>query len=78
MASFVIPVCRTWLPLRLPDTRGGFADETDRLSDGAGEHLRKVAKARPGDLRFRPLPHIASGYEHARPTMTSWEVFNEG
>jgi hypothetical protein len=22
--------------------------------------------------------HIAFGYEHARPTMTSWEVFNEG
>jgi hypothetical protein len=22
--------------------------------------------------------HIAFGYEHARTTMTSWEVFNEG
>jgi transglutaminase-like putative cysteine protease len=22
--------------------------------------------------------HIAFGYEHARPTMTAWEVFNEG
>jgi transglutaminase-like putative cysteine protease len=22
--------------------------------------------------------HLAFGYEHARPTMTSWEAFNEG
>jgi transglutaminase-like putative cysteine protease len=40
-------------------------------------------KSAPGWARVQSIcdfvhRHIAFGYEHARPTMTSWEVFNEG
>jgi len=40
-------------------------------------------KSAPGWSRVQTIcdfvhRHIEFGYEHARPTMTSWEVFNEG
>src|ERR1700730_12690402 len=42
-----------------------------------------LTKSPPGWARVQAIcdfvhHHIAFGYEHARPTMTSWEVFNEG
>src|ERR1700731_3808108 len=54
--------------------------ETDRLSDVAWNLFEKSP---PGWARVQAICafvhcHIAFGYEHARPTMTSWEVFNEG
>ena len=54
--------------------------ETDRLSEAAWSLFQKSA---PGWARVQTIcdfvhRHIAFGYEHARPTMTSWEVFNEG
>jgi transglutaminase-like putative cysteine protease len=54
--------------------------ETDRLSDVAWNLFEKSP---PGWARVQAIcdfahRHIAFGYEHARPTMTSWEVFNEG
>src|SRR6267378_1030618 len=54
--------------------------EADRLSDVA---WKMVEKTTPGWGRVQAIGdfvhnHIAFGYEHARPTMTAWEVFNEG
>src|SRR6202047_3100791 len=54
--------------------------ETDRLSDIAWKLFEKTP---PGWPRVQAIcdfvhNHIAFGYEHARPTMTAWEVFNEG
>ena len=54
--------------------------ETDRLSEVAWSLFEKSP---PGWARVQAIcdfvhRHIAFGYEHARPTMTSWEVFNEG
>jgi len=54
--------------------------ETDRLSDIAWKLFEKTT---PGWARVQAIcdfvhHHIAFGYEHARPTMTAWEVFNEG
>jgi transglutaminase-like putative cysteine protease len=54
--------------------------ETDRLSEVAWSLFRKSA---PGWSRVQTIcdfvhRRIECGYEHARPTMTSWEVFNEG
>ncbi|MCK1359137.1 transglutaminase family protein [Bradyrhizobium sp. 199] len=53
--------------------------ETDRLSDIAWKLFEKTA---PGWPRVQAIcdfvhDHIAFGYEHARATMTAWEVFNE-
>ena len=53
--------------------------ETDRLSDIAWKLFEKTT---PGWARVQAIcdfvhNHIAFGYEHARPTMTAWEVFNE-
>ncbi|MFB6451555.1 transglutaminase-like domain-containing protein [Bradyrhizobium tunisiense] len=53
--------------------------ETDRLSDIAWKLFEKAA---PGWPRVQAIcdfvhHHIAFGYEHARATMTAWEVFNE-
>ncbi len=53
--------------------------ETQRLSDVAWNLFEKSP---PGWARVQAIcdfvhRHIAFGYEHARPTMTSWEVFNE-
>jgi len=52
----------------------------DRLSDAAWKLFEHTTPGWPrgaGDLRFR-AHHIASGYAHARATMTAWEAFNEG
>jgi transglutaminase-like putative cysteine protease len=54
--------------------------ETDRLSDIA---WRLFERSPLGWGRVQAIcdyvhNHIAFGYEHARPTMTAWEVFNEG
>ena len=54
--------------------------ETDRPSDVAWSLFQKSA---PGWARVQSIcnfvhSHITSGYEHARPTMTTWKVFNEG
>ena len=54
--------------------------ETDRLSEVAWSLFEKSA---PGWGRVQTIcdfvhRHIAFGYEHARSTMTSWDVFNEG
>ena len=54
--------------------------ETDRLSEVAWNLFEKSP---PGWARVQAIcdfvhRHIAFGYEHARATMTSWEVFNEG
>jgi transglutaminase-like putative cysteine protease len=54
--------------------------ETDRLSDIAWRLFENTA---PGWARVQAIcdfvhGHIAFGYEHARATMTAWEVFNEG
>jgi transglutaminase-like putative cysteine protease len=54
--------------------------ETDRLSDLAWKLFEKTT---PGWARVQAIcdfvhNHIAFGYEHARATMTAWEVFNEG
>ena len=54
--------------------------ETDRLSEAAWSLFQKSV---PGWARVQTIcdfvhGHIAFGYEHARSTMTSWEVFNEG
>jgi transglutaminase-like putative cysteine protease len=53
--------------------------ETDRLSDVAWKLFEKTP---PGWARVQAIcdfvhNQIAFGYEHARPTMTAWEVFNE-
>ena len=53
--------------------------ETDRLSDIAWKLFDKTA---PGWSRVQAIcdfvhDHIAFGYEHARATMTAWEVFHE-
>ena len=53
--------------------------ETDRLSEAAWDLFGKSPTGwatRPGDLRLCPW-HIPFGYEHARPTKTAWEAFNE-
>jgi transglutaminase-like putative cysteine protease len=54
--------------------------ETDRLSDVAWKMFEKTT---PGWARVQAIcdfvhNRIAFGYEHARATMTAWEVFNEG
>ena len=54
--------------------------ETDRLSDIAWKLFENTP---PGWARVRSIcdfvhSHIAFGYEHARPTMTAFEAFNEG
>ena len=54
--------------------------ETDRLSDVAWKLFEKTA---PGWARVQAIcdfvhHHIAFGYEHARPTMTAREVYDEG
>src|SRR3984893_4551354 len=54
--------------------------ETDRLSDIAWKLFEKTT---PGWGRVQAIcdfvhGHIAFGYEHARPTMTAWQVFDEG
>jgi hypothetical protein len=54
--------------------------ETDRLSDFAWKLFEKTT---PGWARVQAIcdfvhNHVAFGYEHARATMTAWEVFNEG
>jgi transglutaminase-like putative cysteine protease len=54
--------------------------ETDRLSEAA---WKLFEKSQPGWARVQAIcdfvhRHIAFGYEHARATMTAWEVFNEG
>jgi transglutaminase-like putative cysteine protease len=54
--------------------------ETDRLSDDA---WRLFENTTPGWPRVQAIcdfvhTHIAFGYQHARATMTAWEVFNEG
>lgn len=54
--------------------------ETDRLSEIAWNLFGNV---RPGWTRVQAIcdfvhNHIVFGYEHARATMTAWEVFNEG
>jgi transglutaminase-like putative cysteine protease len=54
--------------------------ETDRLSDDAWKLFENTT---PGWPRVQAIcdfvhTHIAFGYEHARATMTAWEVFNEG
>ncbi|AWL97858.1 MULTISPECIES: transglutaminase-like domain-containing protein [Bradyrhizobium] len=54
--------------------------ETDRLSDIAWKLFENVA---PGWSRVQAIcdfvhNHIAFGYQHARATMTAWDVFNEG
>jgi transglutaminase-like putative cysteine protease len=54
--------------------------ETDRLSEVAWNLFEKSP---PGWKRVQAIcdfvhRHIALGYEHARATMTSWEVFNDG
>ncbi len=53
--------------------------ETDRLTEAA---WRLFDKSPPGWARVQAIcdfvhRHIAFGYEHARATMTAWEVFNE-
>ena len=53
--------------------------ETDRLSDIAWQLFERTA---PGWARVQAIcdfvhHRIAFGYEHARATMTAWEVFNE-
>ena len=53
--------------------------ETDRLSEAA---WKLFERAPPGWARVQAIcdfvhRHIAFGYEHARATMTAWEVFNE-
>src|SRR6185295_3455340 len=53
--------------------------ETDRLSDIA---WRLFEKSPPGWARVQAIcdyvhGHIAFGYQHARPTKTAWEAFNE-
>ena len=54
--------------------------DTHRLSKVAWSLFEKSA---PGWARVQTIcdfvhGHIAFGYEHARSTVTSWEVFNEG
>jgi transglutaminase-like putative cysteine protease len=54
--------------------------ETERLSEVAWNLFEKSP---PGWARVQAIcdfvhRHIAFGYEHARATMTAWEVFNEG
>jgi len=54
--------------------------EAERLSEVAWNLFEKSP---PGWARVQAIcdfvhRHIAFGYEHARATMTSWEVFNEG
>jgi transglutaminase-like putative cysteine protease len=54
--------------------------ETDRLSETAWQLFQNTP---PGWARVQAIcdfvhRHIAFGYEHARATMTAWEVYNEG
>jgi transglutaminase-like putative cysteine protease len=54
--------------------------ETDRLTDTAWKLFEKT---KPGWARVQAIcdfvhNHITFGYEHARPTMTAFEVFTEG
>ena len=54
--------------------------ETDRLSEVAWKLFEKT---KPGWERVQAIcdfvhHHIAFGYEHARPTMTAFDVFTEG
>jgi hypothetical protein len=54
--------------------------ETDRLSEIAWKLFEQTP---PGWARVQAIcdfvhRHISFGYEHARATMTAWEVFNEG
>jgi transglutaminase-like putative cysteine protease len=54
--------------------------ETDRLSETAWQLFQHTP---PGWARVQAIcdfvhRHIAFGYEHARATMTAWEVYNEG
>jgi transglutaminase-like putative cysteine protease len=54
--------------------------ETDRLSEVAWQLFQNTP---PGWARVQAIcdfvhRHIAFGYEHARATMTAWEVYNEG
>ena len=53
--------------------------ETDRLSEAAWDLF---GNSPPGWERVQAIcdfvhDHIAFGYEHARPTKTAWDVFNE-
>jgi transglutaminase-like putative cysteine protease len=54
--------------------------ETDRLSEIAWNLFQNSP---PGWARVQTIcdfvpRHITFGYEHARPTMTAWDVYNEG
>ncbi|TMJ36601.1 MAG: transglutaminase family protein, partial [Alphaproteobacteria bacterium] len=54
--------------------------ETDRLTEVA---WKLFEKSPPGWPRVQAIcdfvhHHIAFGYEHARPTMTAFDVYNEG
>jgi transglutaminase-like putative cysteine protease len=54
--------------------------ETDRLADIAWQRFGQTP---PGWTRVQAIcdfvhNHITFGYEHARATMTAWEVYNEG
>lgn len=54
--------------------------ETDRLSDIAWKLFEHTP---PGWARVQSIcdyvhGHITFGYHHARPTMTAWDVYNEG
>jgi transglutaminase-like putative cysteine protease len=54
--------------------------ETDRLTETA---WKLFEKSPPGWRRVQAIcdfvhHHIAFGYEHARPTMTAFDVYNEG
>jgi transglutaminase-like putative cysteine protease len=54
--------------------------ETDRLSEVAWQLF---GHSPPGWARVQAICdfvhcHVAFGYEHAHPTKTAWEVFNEG
>lgn len=54
--------------------------ETDRMSEVA---WKLFGSSPPGWARVQAIcdfvhRHIAFGYEHARPTMTAWDAFNQG
>jgi transglutaminase-like putative cysteine protease len=54
--------------------------ETDRLSEVAWQLFGQspAGWARVQTICDHVHRHITFGYEHARPTMTAWDVFNEG
>jgi transglutaminase-like putative cysteine protease len=80
-----IPVAPQQHPVdELPDESivfllGSRYCETDRLTQAAWDLF---AKAPPGWARVQAIcdyvhSHITFGYEHARPTMTAWDAYNE-